>query len=354
MLWTDRMASTSTRTLLVPLALLSLGAACTSGGEEDVGDVSGALGTYEVTSSYDATGALPEVVGDSLETLTGLDDDPAGSMIQLLQDADVPIVDQLLDSIPGALRDQFEGWVNDYIADRVYMGVPVTEEIARWAADISGMLTRFDVVSELDLARLDEGGHTDANHMLGAVGFDMRGSYRLIDTPAIVDQLTVARTVAVSVTSDDIGGGTIEIGDHAFHMPLGDFALVGFNQGLSALFGASDLTALLSGMIDCAGLAANIADRCVGPVCVGHESEIQQFCTAGVELAVAEIERRIASVEFVELAHSAGSGVLLGENKTDGTATVFEQIEAGTWDASVNLDGVGAPIGATFMGERVR
>jgi hypothetical protein len=341
-----------TRSFLVPLAL-SLGAACTSGGGEDVGDVSGAVGTYEVTSSYDATGALPEVVGDSLQTLTGLHDDPAGTLIQLLQQANVPIVDELLDSIPDSLRGQFEGWVNDYIASRVYMGVPVTEEIARWAGDISGMLTRFDVISDLELARLDEGGNTDANHTLGAVGFDLRGEHRVIDTPAILDQLTVARTVSVSVTADDEGGaGTIDIGDHAFHMPLGDFALVGFNQALDAAFGAGDLTALLGGMIDCAGLASTIADKCFGPVCVGHEDQIEEFCLAGVDLAVAEIERRITSVEFVELHHAGGAGVLLGETKMDGVATTFEQIASGTWDASVNIDGVVAPIGATFLGRR--
>lgn len=340
------------RRTLLPLAL-SLGAACTSGGGgEEVGDVSGAVGAYQVTSSYDATGALPEVVGDSLQTLTGLHDDPAGTMIALLQDANVPIVDELLDSIPDSLRDQFEGWVNDYIASRVYMGVPVSEEIARWAGDLSGILTRFDIITDLDLARLDTGGETDANHMLTAVAFDLRGDRRVIDTPAIVEQLTIARTVPVAVTSDDAGGGTIEIGDHAFHMPLGDFALVGFNQALSAAFGAGDLTGLLGGMIDCPGLAANIAGKCFGPVCVGHEDQIEEFCMAGIDLVVAEVERRITSVEFVEMHHAAGSGVLLGEAKTDGTATVFDTIEEGTWDASVNIDGVSVPVGATFVGVR--
>ena len=335
------------RTYLLPLAL-SLGAACTSGGggDEEVGDVSGAVGTYQITTSYDATGALPDAVGHSLETLTGLHDDPAGTIVALLEDAGVPI------PVPDSLRDDFEGWINDYLASRVYMGVPVTEEIARWAGDLSGILTRFDILTELDLARLDAGGETDANHVIAAVAFELRGDRRLIDTPSIVDQLTVARTIPVAVTSDDAGGGTIEIGDHAFHMPLGDFALVGFNQALSGLFGAADLTALLGNMIDCPGLAANIADKCVGPVCVGHEAEIEQLCLAGIDLVVAQIEQRIASIEFVEIHHAAGSGVLLGEAKQDGTATEFDAIEAGTWDASVNLDGVIAPVGATFVGHR--
>jgi hypothetical protein len=342
----------SRRTLLVPLAL-SLGA-CTSGGggSEDVGDVSGAVGAYQVTSSYDATGALPEVVGDSLETLTGLHDDPAGTMITLLEDANVPIVEEVLDAIPDFARDQFAGWINDYIASRVYMGVPVTEEIARWSGDLSGILTRFDVITDLDLARLDASGETDANHMISAVAFELRGDRRVIDTPAIVEQLTVARTVPVAITSDDAGGGTIEIGEHAFHMPLGDLALVGFNQALGAVFGAADLTALLGGMLDCPGLAASIADRCVGPVCVGHEGQIEELCLAGVDLVVAEVERRVTSVEFAEIHHAAGSGVLLGEAKQDGTATVFDTIEDGAWDATVNIDGVSVPVGATFVGVR--
>src|SRR5688572_19698443 len=111
------------RSLLLPLAL-SLGAACTSGGgEEDVGDVSGAVGTYQVTTSYDATGALPDAVGHSLETLTGLHDDPAGTILALLEDAGVP------NPVPESFQDDLEGWINEYLASRVYMGVPVTEEI---------------------------------------------------------------------------------------------------------------------------------------------------------------------------------------------------------------------------------
>ncbi len=333
--------------LTAALALL-MSSACTGGGGEDAAEVppEAVVGQYQVTSTYNAAGALPDVATDTLAILDGLADDPAGTLIALAEEAGAPI-----DWVPDAVRDQFANWVNEYIASRVFQGAPVTEEIARWTQDITGMLHHFDIVSTMDMATLE--GTTTVNHTLAAVAFDFRGTYRLVDTPDIVDQLTIARDVSCDLADTGDGQARIDIGDHAFHMPLGDFAVDGFNLGLQEVLGIADLTAALELLIDCPGLADQVSSRCIGPLCVGHRDEIESFCRMGIDLVVDKVESRIASIEFAELHLASGEAAMLdaakGDSVLDGT---FDQIDSGVWQALVNIDGVELPVDATFVGAR--
>lgn len=334
---------------LAPLCLVALlPAACTGGDGGGGADVppEAVVGQYEVTSTYNAAAALPDVATDTLGILGHLADDPAGTFIDLAGEAGVPI-----DWVPDALRDQFAGWVNDYIASRLFQGVPVSEEIARWTQDIAGMLQHFDVVSQMDLATVD--GATSANHVLAAVAFDFRGSRRTVDTPALVDQLTIARDVSCSIEGDGAAEARIDIGDHAFHMPLGDFAVEGFNMGLQQVLGIADLHAALELLIDCPGLADAVSSKCLGPICVGHRDEIEGFCRMGIDLVVDKIESRIASIEFAELHLASGEAALLDAGKGDGALDgSYDQIDRGVWQALVNIDGTELPVDATFVGAR--
>ena len=335
----------------LPAAALCLffSAACTGGGGgEDPTDVpsEAVIGQYEVTSTYNAAGALPDVATETLGILSGLADDPAGTLIDLAEQAGAPI-----DWVPDALRDQFADWMNEYIAERVFQGAPVSEEIARWTQDIAGMLHHFDIISQMDLATVD--GSTAANHVLAAVAFDFRGARRVVDTPDIVEQLTIARDVSCSIEGAGAGEAHLDVGDHAFHMPLGDFAVVGFNMGLEQVLGVADLRAALALLIDCPGLADDVSSKCLGPVCVGHRDEIEGFCQMGIDLVVNEVESRIASIEFAELHLASGEAAMLDASKDDSALEgTYDKIDRGVWQAVVNIDGVELPVDATFVGAR--
>jgi hypothetical protein len=335
------------QTYLPAALVVLLSAACTGGGEEAMEVPSEAVvGQYEVTSTYNAAGALPDVATETLGILSGLADDPAGTLIDLAEQAGAPI-----DWVPDALRDQFADWMNEYIAARVFQGAPVSEEIARWTQDIAGMLHHFDIVSQMDLATVD--GSTAANHVLAGVAFDFRGTRRLVDTPDIVEQLTIARDVSCSIAEAGAGEARLDVGDHAFHMPLGDFAVVGFNMGLEQVLGIANLRAALELFIDCPGLADDVSSRCVGPVCVGHRDEIEGFCRMGIDLVVNEVESRIASIDFAELHLASGEAALLDPGKDDSALDgTFDQIDRGVWQAVVNIDGAELPVDATFVGAR--
>jgi hypothetical protein len=340
------------RLLALPLALVVGCTGADDGG--DLGEAGVAAATYELTTTVDATDALPAIAAEAIELLGGLADDPAGTLIGLLEAADLPIVDQVLGAIPAALRGSVEGWINDFIFDQLYMGVPVTEEIARWAQDLSGILTHFEIASRMDMGNVAPAGDASANHTLAGVAFDFRGSRQLVNAPDIVGQLTMARDVSCQLASTEGGGAAIDIGDHAFHMPLGDFAVVGFNMGLQQLAGFSDLRDALGSVIDCAALAQSVASRCILSVCVGHAAEIEQLCVAGIDLLASEVERRIASIDYAELRLASGQAALVSADKQDaGGALRFDRIDDGSWQAAVDVDGLVVPVGATFVGRRL-
>lgn len=346
------------RSRLVALALpfaLSLG--CGDGGGDGMQDGPGAgdgadpvAGRYEVTSSFDLSQseAIPALIGDALAPLSDFRDDPAGSLIAVLESTDAPVLTDLLDAVPDSLRGLLVDAVNDYVFDQLYEGVPVADELATWTDDLATMLTRFDVVTELGVGTLDAAGNASASHTLAAISFQLRGATRLVDTPALLDQLTSARNVSCNVELGD-GGGRIDIGAHAFHLPLGNFAVVAFNQGLEETLGVANTRAALGLLVDCGALAADVAGKCLGPVCIGHEAELEAFCDAGLDALAAEVEARIASIDFAELRLSAGAAEVADAAAGDG---LIDRMDQGQWQTELDVDGRAVPVPASFVATR--
>ena len=79
--------------LPVLASALLLSAACAGGDGDEAEEVQpeAVVGHYEVTSTYNAAGALPDVATDTLGILDGLADDPAGTLIDLAEQAGAPI-----------------------------------------------------------------------------------------------------------------------------------------------------------------------------------------------------------------------------------------------------------------------
>ena len=312
-------------------------------------------GSYELVTTYDVSSSplLPGVIGGSLAALTNLTDDPAGTILAVLDEANLPVLDQLLAVLPDVLVDQLAGFINDFVFDRIVDGVPATQVLTDLVGDLSGILTRFEVVSVLELSPMDEAGATSGSHRLSGVRFDWRGAPLLVDTPALLDELTVARDVTGLATfgGDD---GVLGLDDHAFHLPLGDFAVLGIDLALQETFGVADLRAAVGAIIDCAALAESVATRCIGPICVGNQDTIQEVCESGLDLVVAEIEERITSIDFTEIRFSQGDAVLRDAAEEGGAVDgLIDRIERGNWECSVELDAVGSvPLPSPFVGHR--
>lgn len=335
------------------------GADTGDGGDDQADDGSVApdpiAGSYEIVTALDvsSTPLLPGAIGNSLAALTELTEDPAGTLLAVLDEANLPVLDQLLAVLPDVLVDQLAGFINDFVFDRVVDGIPATQLVTEMVGDLSGILTRFEVVSILELSPMDDRGVTSGSHRLSAVQFEWRGAPLLVDTPALLDDLTVANDVVGSATFGG-GDGVLGLGDHAFHLPLGDFAQVGIALALQETLGVADLRAALGAIIDCPALAESVATRCLGPICVGNQETLQEVCESGLDLVVAEVEERITSFDFTEIRFAQGDAVLRDAAEDGGAVDgLIDSLERGYWQCSVQLDSIGGvPLPSPFAGRR--
>lgn len=321
------------------------------GGADDGGDGAAGdplSGVYRVNSSMDLTSTplANDLVPSTLATLNELATRPAGTLIDLLEAADVPILDQLLGLLGAVLLEPFEQFVDDFVVARVVNGIPLRDQLLLLANDVAVLVTQFELLSQLELSGLDAGGGlASATHQLSGISLPFRGQNILVDTPDLIDQITIADGVSCSVSLGTTEG-SIQVGAHQFGLPLGGLALDALQQAVG-------LRDTLGALFDCPALAEEVSSRCLTPLlCIGNREEIEQFCEAGLDQAVAQIESRISSaLNVVQIRFQAGDALL---RDTDGQADgLIDLLDQGNWDAAVTVNGIDVPFFAAFDGLRV-
>src|SRR5262249_32295889 len=236
-------------------------------------------GHYELSNHFDLTtaGVLPDIANDTLRSLSGLKDNPAHTIISLLAAARSPTCSTSLGGLPDVLKNAIEGWFNDYVFHTLFNGVPVTQELASLIDDIASIATRFEVVTPLDLPAPNPVGDAVATHSLSGIAFTLRGNRTVVLVPELVTALTRAGSVPANAVhiverSPKVEQGILHLGDHSFGVPLGAFLVHAVDMIASQRFGGSNLREALGNLVNCDMLAHNLASRCVGPVCLGHEN----------------------------------------------------------------------------------
>ena len=321
------------------------------GGDDGGGPTDPIAGPYQVTSTYDvaSNSLLQSVVSGLLFGIGDLAQDPAGTLIDLLDSANVPILDELLGILPDLILPELNGFINGFLLNSVVDGLPLPVQLDELAGNVTGLLGQFDVTSQLDLGNLSS-GLTSADHSLSAVSFLWDAQSILADTPELFDQITAAHDVTCEVALDQ-AGGAIELANHAFDLPYTDIAVLALNQALMQSMGVPDVRAALGHIVDCEAMAAEVSSKCLlnlPLICVGNQDKLLEFCEAGLDQAAADIESRIRIFDLASMRLQSGTATLI-DDENDG---VIDRIE-GTWDTVIHVDGTDFPMTAPFTGVRV-
>ncbi len=297
-------------------------------------------GEYEITSKFDLSQSpdLPSAVADALGPLTSLSDNPAGALIDLLDGSGSQISD-LLDNL-GPLRSLVEAQINSYIQDKLLDGNSAGE-ITEYVDMIATMLTNFEVITDLSVGNADEAGNASGTHTLKAVAFQQDGMRVEVKSPDILNVLSVARDVSLNA---DFGSSSILVGDHAFTLPLGEFAVTAFHTALEDKFGVTDLGAKLNEMVDCNGLAAKIGEIEIFNTVIATEAQLSEYCTEGLSKLPEELDKPIRKLEFAELHMVGGEGSIKVTSKVDSFT--------GAWDSEFGVNGSGFSVPSTFEAVR--
>mgnify|MGYP003651352874 CR=1 FL=1 len=305
-------------------------------------------GDYEVTSVFDLRNSpdMPAIVAGALGPLSGLADDPAGTLLDALEGTSVG---DLLDSLPAAVRSIVENQINDYIQNQVYDGVPVVGQIADITDMVSSILTNFEVVSSLQVGSGDEAGNANAQHGLAAIAYPQGSDRIVVATPEIINALSIARDVSVNVNLD---ASSINFGDHTLELPLGDFAVTAFHSALESQFGIADLGDALSNMINCTGLAASVGDISVAGFTVVNESQLDGFCEQGLDLAAEQVDEQIRKLEYARLHFIGGDGTVNMESKSDDVGSSQVGAMNGDWQSELAINNAGFAAPSSFKAVR--
>ncbi len=318
-------------------------------------------GSYELSTFFDLTDAaiLPDIANDTLSALSGLKESPSRTIIDLLKASNAPVVSNVLGIIPQQLLGPFEGFIDDYLFSRLFEGVPATETVASLIDDIASLVTHFEVITVLDMPEPDEFGNSVATHQLTGLGFTLLGNRFVVDSPEFLSELTGASEVSCNIahlyeSSPLIETGRVDIGDHGFGLPIGHYVLAAVDKVLQEQLGVEDLRGALGLIVDCRGLAQAVAGRCIGPLCIGHETEIFQLCDAGLGIIVAQVEERVLALDFQAI-HLAGGDAKMWDAAVDGDPLdgLIDRIDQGQWIAGIDVGSGEKSVSASFVGRRI-
>lgn len=316
------------RTRLIAATLLTL-AGCLGGEDDPYGDAEpvAIARSYRIDSTIDvpASAAAPGPAATALDLARGLEAEPAATLFELAERAGVPAVGTLRDALPGALEDRLDDAIDAHVDGLLRANPDVAAALAEAVAVADTVLGQVALTSEL----IPAAGRFE--HRLLTIGFTVDGRTATFDV-ADAPLTTASGSLWALPTSAD--SSTLELGAHGFGLPIGTYALQVIDAELERRAGG-DLRAVLGDAVDCAGMAADVADECVLGACIGHEDDLRAVCEAGLDRLVDELGGRITDVDR-EVLHFDVARARAIDGDGDGRAEYL----SGTWLSYVDL-GVG-------------
>lgn len=323
-------------------------------------------GKYELYSQFDltSTGVLPDVANDVLKALSDFREKPSSTIVQLLDAANIPVVDQVLGVIPGAIKNLVLGYIDDHVFKALYQNVPVAKQITGVLDDLASIVTKFEVVTTLDLPEGDAIGDARAKHTIAGMAYNWDEQRHIINAPELVAKLTEQTTktnaVALEKLSSELETARLKIGDHTFSVPVGSFAVYAAEKLAQDKLKAPSLRAAIGNIVNCKALAEDVANRCIDPtgpgkVCVGHAKEIEGLCTTGLDVLVGVVIGQIKALDIPVL-HLEEGTAQMWDAPAPGQPldAIVSRIDRGFWTAKINAGNAGEkPVVATFTGKRL-
>jgi hypothetical protein len=321
-------------------------------------------GKYELSSEFDLTtaGLLPEVMNETLKALSNFREKPTQTFIDLADAANVPFV-SIINSVPELIRGLVLGFIDDHVFKALYETVPVTEKITGIMDDLASIVTRFEVVTTLDVPMGNAIGDVKATHTISGVGYRWDQKRHVIAAPDLISKLVQQEVDGNAVTlekkSPQLESGRLKLGDHTFSVPVGSFAVYAADELARDKFGAADLRGALGKVVNCEALAEDVSKRCIDPpgpgkICVDHRSEIKQICTIGLDLLVGALQGAILQLDIPVLNLKDGVAQMWDALEPNGALdATIDRIDHGFWTANIKVTQEDKPVVATFTGRRI-
>jgi hypothetical protein len=291
-------------------------------------------GVFAVTSALDIRlPAATKAVVDSLTVATTGPDEPTRYLLDhmLAQLPDGTIKTIALDAAP-LVAAYLDGEVAS-IAPRFQSGITAI------AQGLTTIATRLGTVETL---RVDDTGA--ATRTVTAARFQVSA------TPTVVSfgDFGLADLVVSTHVGLD-GAGHVTIPSHEIAFPYGALLRLGLDHAVipSVDSTATNLTAILTGLVDCEMLGQLVSDR----LGVGSDGLYTAACVAGMNAIATDIYARLAAIDANGPAQLALAGAAEGID-LDGDG-LMDQVRAGVWTGALVTAGSTDAINeGTFTGSK--
>ncbi len=322
-------------------------------------------GKYELSNYFDLTsaGIFPDVANGTLKALTNFKEHPSQTLVDVLDAAHVPIVPQVINAIPGLIRDQVLGFIDDHLFKSLYQNVPFAKTLTSMLDDLATITTQFELVTNLELPPGDEIGNSQASHTFTGVAYKWNAKRTFIGAPTVLktleQQSVAANAVALEKRSPALESARLKLGDHKFDVPIGSFAVLAADELAKDKFGVPNLRAAIGKVVNCEALADDVSKRCIDPIgpgkiCVDHKSEIKGLCETGLDTLVATLQAQIKRLDLPLLHLKDGEAQMWDAPADKGPLdATIDRLDRGFWTAGVNVGKTEKTILATFVGRRI-
>jgi hypothetical protein len=315
-------------------------------------------GSYALQSPIDvpptvlATGPAAKF----LALLQQLHDDPATGLFAALDEAGVPLVNDLYGVLPGSLKDLVRSSINDYMKGRMQGDGGMGSEIDRILALANSTLTRFTLKSTLTIPPGISQGTLAGIHAVDTLVFELPGGIPVPVPPEVLQRAmlfpgAMEATPALLAAGPTQGGdASLTIGDHFFGLAYGEAIFSALDGGGTG----ETLRSRLGGAFDCPAMGRYVAKQCISILCIGHASDITEICMQGLDQVVKKIHDQLSGMNFQALRFEKGMGWLwdapAASKEWDG---LVSRIDHGTWTTTIDVSTGPRSCKATFTGQRI-
>src|SRR5262245_49335501 len=110
-------------------------------------------GRYELTSIIDLAGAnaFGDTISGTLVQLSMFHENPAGTILELMAIYQVPYYTQIWNILPGFIKDELEGWINDIVFDTLFDAIPVVDQAVQVIDDVASVSRNVQMTTEMTL-----------------------------------------------------------------------------------------------------------------------------------------------------------------------------------------------------------
>jgi hypothetical protein len=280
--------------------------------------------TYRIASTLDVptSAVVPGGVATVLDVMRELQARPAVTLFALAERAGVPAVSSLGDALPEVLELRLESAIDGHVRGVLRDHPAAAAALAQATVTAEAVLGKLALTSELVITR------GSAEHRLLTVGFTVDRVSTSFDVAGA--PLTTATATTEHFPLSDVHT-TVSVAAHGFGLPIGSYALQVIDAALARRVGG-DLRRVLGDAVDCAGMAASVADECVLDACIGHEDDLLDVCEGALDRLVDELGGRVSGAGR-EVLHLEPSAMRMFDGDGDG---VGEDL-SGSWRATIDL-----------------